>query len=151
MKAVDYLKRIKTLDSQIDNDIEELSTLEALATKTTSVMGGERIQASGSQEKMADCVAKIVDLQKEINEEIDRFTDFRKEARKLIHEACDADCMRLLHLRYLGVYNETTEKIEFRTWEQIAVEMNFTYQWVSGGLHQRALSQLQKALDERGE
>lgn len=138
MKAVDYLKQIKTMDAKINADIEELAQLEALATKTTSVLGGERVQSSGSQQKMADCVAKIVEMKQQIADEIDAYIDFKKEARDVIC-VCDADCLTLLHKRYF----------QFKKWERIAVEMNFTYQWVSDGLHQRALAQVQKVLDER--
>lgn len=138
MKAVDYLKQIKIMDAKISSDIDELAQLEALATKTTSVLGGERVQASGSQQKMADCVAKIVEMKIQIEQEIDAYIEFKKEARNVTC-ACDADCLMLVHKRYF----------QFKTWERIAVEMNFTYQWVSGGLHQRALSQVQRVLDER--
>lgn len=137
MKAIDYLKQIKRMDAQIDADIEELAQLEALATKTTSVMGGDRVQASSNQQKMESCVVKIVAMKNAITEEIDRYLDFKSEARELL-SLCDADCCRLLHSRYFL----------YKTWEQIAVEMNYTYKWVSGGLHQRALAQLQKILDE---
>ena len=139
MKAINYLKKIKTMDAQIDADILEIARLEALATKTTAVMGGERVQSSGSQEKMADCVVKIADMKDKLNKEIHDFLDYKDKARKLIAEACDADCCRLLHKRYFLD----------NTWEQIAVQLNYTYQWVSGGLHQKALAQLQKALDEK--
>ena len=137
MKAIGYLKQIKVMDAKINSDIEELAQLEALATKTTSVLGGERVQSSGSQQKMADCVTKIVELQEAINKEIDAFVDYKEQARKLLSN-CDADCINLLYKRYF----------QFKTWEVIAVEMNFTYKWVCGGLHQRALSQYQKGLDE---
>lgn len=139
MKAIDYMKQIKMMDTRIDGNILEIAHLEVLATKTTSVMGGERVQASGSQEKMADCVAKMADMKEQLEKDIKAFIQYKDEARKLLSEACDPDCCRLLHLRYFFDW----------TWEQIAVEMKFTYQWVSGGLHQRALAQLQKALDER--
>ena len=151
MKARTYLEVIKKQDAKIDARIDEIATLDAIATKTTSVMGGERVKASTSQEKMADTVGKIVDLKAELNAEIDRFIDYRNEAMKLIDEACDADCHKLLHKRYIGAYDTEKGRIIFKTWEQIAVEMGFTYQWVSDGLHKRALSQLQKILDERGE
>lgn len=139
MKAINYLKQIKIMDAKINSDIEELASLEALATKTTAVLGGERVQVSGSQQKMADCVAKIIDMQVQINNEIDAFVEYKQEARCIL-TACDADCITLLHKRYF----------QFQTWEQIAVDMCFTYQWVSGGLHKRALSQVQKVLDEKG-
>ena len=138
MKAINYLKQIKIMDAKINADIEELTSLETLATRTTSVLGGDRVQSSGSQQKMADSVAKIVDLREKINSEIDRFIDYKQEARELISD-CDAECITLISKRYF----------QFKTWESIAVDMNFTYQWVSGGLHQKALAQVQKALDER--
>ena len=138
MKAINYLKQIKIMDAKINADIEELTSLETLATRTTSVLGGDRVQSSGSQQKMADSVAKIVDLREQINAEIDRFIDYKQEARELI-SVCDAECITLISKRYF----------QFKTWESIAVDMNFTYQWVSGGLHQKALAQVQKALDER--
>ena len=142
MKALNYLKMIEKMDAQIESDLLELSRLETLATKTTSVLGGERVQSSSSQEKMADCVAMIIDMQAQLNDDIDKFIDFKLEARELIAKSCDADCCKLLHKRYF----------HYQTWEQIAVEMGYTYQWVSDrrkGLHGRALEQLQKGLDER--
>lgn len=140
MKAKEYLRQIKTMDAKINTDIEELASLEALATKTTSVLGDERVQSSGSQQKMADAVVKIADLRNRINEQIDRFVDYKEEVKNLLFEACDGDCISLLYKRYF----------QYKKWEEIAMEMNYTFRWVSGGLHQRALSQVQKVLDERG-
>lgn len=139
MKAIDYLERIGKMDAMIETKREELERLQTLAEKITASVGGERVQASGNQQKLEDCVIKIVQAQEEINASIDRFVDYKKEAMKLIDHACDADCIRLLYKRYFY----------YMKWEEIAVDMNYTYQWVSGGLHQRALSQVQKALDER--
>ena len=70
MKARTYLERIKKQDAQIDAMIEEIATLDAIAKKTTSVMGGERVQASTSQQKMADTVEKIVELKAKLNASI---------------------------------------------------------------------------------
>lgn len=139
MKALQYLKEIRRIDAKIDAKLEELERLNALITKTTVAMGGERVQTSGNPAKMENAVTKAVDLKDEINAEIDRLIDYKAEAIALIDSACDADSIRLLHSRYL----------QYKTWETIAVEMRYTYQWVSDGLHKRALSQLQKALDER--
>lgn len=138
MKAIDYLKKIKSIDATIVADMEELATLEAMAIKTTAVMGGERVQSSGSQQKMADCVVKIADLKSQIADELDELLELKREAREILCKACDGECITLLHKRYFL----------FETWEQIAVEMNFTYQWVSDGLHKRALAQYQKVIDK---
>lgn len=137
MKAFDYLNQIKRMDAKINNDIEELASLQALATKTTSTLGGNRVQASNGQQKMADCVIKIAELKKNIDVEIDAYVEYKDEMKRFIHEACDADCCRLLYLRYF----------RFETWETIAEEMKFSYQWVAGKLHKRALRQVQEKLN----
>lgn len=144
------MKSIKMLDAKINADIEHVDFLLSLATRITPMMGGERVQSSGSQHKMEDTVVKIVELKQEITEEIDAYIDRREVARKLINQYCDTDCVKLLTVRYLGKYNPMTTKQEFMTWEQIAVEMGYTYQWVSGGLHRRALDQLQIGIDQEG-
>lgn len=138
MKAFDYLNQIKKMDAKINNDIEELASLQTLATKTTSALGGNTVKASGSQQKMADCVIKITELKKDINLEIDAYVEYKHQVRKFIHEACDAECCRLLYLRYF----------RFETWEMIATEMKYSREWVTRGLHKRALGQVQNKLDE---
>ena len=138
MKAIDFLRKIKKIDANINFYIEELEKLNALATRTTSVMGGERVQTSGSQQKMADCVVNIVEKQEQLANEVNRLESYKETARQLLLE-CDAECLTVLNKRYF----------QYKSWEEIAVEMKFTYQWVSGGLHRKALAQFQKALDER--
>lgn len=137
MNAIIYLKRIKKMDMKIKVAMEELAQLEALATKTSVAMGDERIQSSGSQQKMADCVVKIADVKNEISKEVEELTRCKNEAMQILSN-CDAECIAILHKRYF----------QFKTWEQIAAEMGFTYKWVSGGLHQKALAQFQKTMDE---
>ena len=148
VKAKEYLLEIQKMDARIDADIEELAQLQSLAEKTTSVLGGERVQASGNQDKMADCTIKIMLMKQKINAEIESFIDYKAEAREMISKACDANCIKLLSKRYIGELNEESNRVEYRSWEEIAVELGFTYQWVSDGLHQRALAQLQKQLDK---
>ncbi len=56
---------------------------------------------------------------------------YRKRMRidETISHVEDPDCRTLLHSRY----------IEMLTWEEIAVNMGYTYQWVAGPLHGKAL------------
>lgn len=150
MKAKEYLKKIRSLDAVIDADIEELATLQALAEKTSVATDGERISSSGSQQRMADVVIRIVEMKDKITQEVDDLIAYKDKARQLVLNSCDEDCIRLLIKRYFGIYDPKSERTVYKTWEQIAIDMGFTYQWVSGGLHQRALSQLQKGLDKKG-
>ena len=149
MRAIDYLREIRKLDEKIIASIDQIDMLKALATRTTTVLSGDRVQTSGSQEKMADCVAEYTDRVNALNAEIDQYCDEREKARNLIFSVCDPECIRLLTMRYLGTFAENGGKAKYHTWEEIAVEMGYTYQWVAGGLHQRALSQVQKELDKQ--
>ena len=88
MNAIIYLKRIKKMDMKIKVAMEELAQLEALATKTSVAMGDERIQSSGSQQKMADCVVKIADAKNEINKEVEELTRCKNEAMQILSN-CD--------------------------------------------------------------
>lgn len=151
MRAKEYLRRIRLLDSMINSDIEHVATLEALATRTTPVLGGERVQTSGNQQKMEDSVIKILEVRDKIATEIDAYVNLKTEARDLIHEYCDPECITLLSKRYLGSYDGSYDRTIYKTWEQIAVEMGLSYAWVKGGLHRRALHQLQVGLNEQKE
>ena len=139
MEAFDYLNQIKKMDAKINNDIEELASLQALATRTTSALGGNVVKASGSQQKMADCVVKIAELKQSINAEVDALVEYKDQVKQLIHTACDAECCRLLYLRYF----------QFETWEIIASEMKYSRQWITRRLHKRAMGQVQCYLDKK--
>jgi hypothetical protein len=138
LKAKEYLNKIRTIEAGINADIEEIESLTTLATKVTSVINDDRVQTSSDQQKIETYSVKIADLKSKIARELVEFLDYKKTVIKLIRESCSTDCITLLHKRYF----------QYKKWEEIAVEMNYSYQWVSDGLHKKALSQVQKALDE---
>lgn len=149
MRAKDYLLQIRVLNAKIDYCQEEVMQLRALAEKTTSTFGGERVQTSDNPNKMEDRILKLMSKEDEVDAEIDRMLAYKEEVKRLVFASCDAECITLLQKRYLGEINRNTEEIEYKTWEEIAVEMGYTYQWVSDKLHKKALDQLQIGLDKR--
>ena len=68
-------------------------------------------------------------LQTEINHDIDRLIDLKREMVMLIKSVDNTECQTLLELRYLC----------FKTWEQIAVDMGYTIDNVYR-IHRKALS-----------
>ena len=80
---------------------------------------------------MADAVAKIVDLQAEINRDIDRLVDLKREMVRLIKAVDNTEYQTLLELRYLC----------FKTWEQIAVDMGYNVRHVYR-LHDEAVENI---------
>lgn len=147
MKAIDYLERIKKLDAEIEENRLEVERLKVMAKKTTASFGDERVQSSGSQQKMADKVVDYSDLEMKIEEDTAKLMECRNEARELVKKACDANCMKLISMRYFGKVIDG--KIKYFSWKEISTELNFTEQWVGVGLHKKALKQVQKELDER--
>ena len=77
---------------------------------------------------MEDAVIKILALSEEINTDIDRLVDLKVEITHAIKKVDDVECALLLELRYLC----------FKTWEQIAVELNYDIRHIYR-LHQQAL------------
>lgn len=63
---------------------------------------------------LEDTVVKIVDLQEEINRNIDRLVDLKRDIVRAIKRVKKPEYQVLLELRYLC----------FKTWEEIAVKMN---------------------------
>ena len=65
---------------------------------------------------MQDIIGKIVDLENEINADIDKLVDLKREMVAVIKAVENPEYQTLLELRYLC----------FKTWEQIAVDMKYS-------------------------
>jgi len=130
MTAKEYLGQAYRLDQRINSKVEQVASLNNLATKCTTVLTGMPRNPSHSVSTTADIVEKIVDLQVEINKDIDRLVDLKREIVQIIRSVIDTEFQTLLELRYLC----------FKPWEQIAVEMGYDLRYVFK-LHGRALEQ----------
>ena len=137
MTAKEELRQIKMLDERIENNTEELARLKSMATKVTSVMSGESVSRTRNTDTLGDTIAKIIKLQDDLNREVDRYVDLKREANELLSRLENPIYYQILHSRY----------ILYKTWEQIACDMDFTYQWVCE-LHGRALQEFGKLLEE---
>lgn len=118
------LKEIKKLDALINEKIRELDRLKTLATKVNHCQEGDRVKTSPRVDALSSTVAKIVDLQHEISDQIDAFVDLKAEVMKLVDELDDSLMIDILYKRYF----------EYKTLECIADECLITRQWVSSKL-----------------
>lgn len=73
-----------------------------------------RLNISYRNSRLEDTVVKIIDLQEEINRDIDKLVDLKRDIVKAIKRVKKPEYQILLELRYLC----------FKTWEEIAVKMN---------------------------
>lgn len=115
MTAKEYLNQAFRLDQRISSKIEIVSSLNDLARKCTPTITGMPHNPNKGSDNMATAVAKIIDLQEEINKDIDRLVDLKKEIYSVIQKIDNVECKTLLELRYLS----------FKTWEEIAVIMDY--------------------------
>lgn len=128
MTSKEYLSQAYRLDQRINSKLEQVESLNHLAAKVNTTLTGMPKNPNRAASTMADVVAKIIDLQQEINSDIDRLVDLKRELVTIIKAVANTEYQTLLELRYLC----------FKTWEQIAVEMNYTVRNVHL-LHKEAL------------
>lgn len=114
MTAKEYLSQAHRLDQRIDAKIAQVKSLNDLATKCTATITGMPRNPNGGS-TMETAVCKIIDLQDEINRDIDRLVDLKREIMEVIKAVADTEYQILLEKRYLC----------FHTWEQIAVDMGY--------------------------
>lgn len=132
LKAQDLLDQIKKIDTMIENKQAEVERWKAIATNTTAPTGTEKIQASGSLQKMADAICEYVDLEEE---------DIRQlfKQRRYIISVIE----KLTLTEYELLYNVYVLQLDF---DEAAEAVKRSRSWVNS-THGRALQNVQRILD----
>lgn len=112
-----YLQQLKSLNRLIDDKQEECDRLYARLTKITPTLQFAPGSGNSGKDSLGDGIVKLQTLRDEINAEIDRCVDLEKEINGVISSVENDRCRQVLRKRY----------VLFKTWEQIACEMNMTY------------------------
>lgn len=132
MTIKDSLKQYVRANGRIDAKLDEVSKLRALSTKVTSALSHETVSASPS-DNLGNIVAKICDLEREVDEEIDSLEKVKEDVVRLIERVDDAKLREVLERRY----------INDQKWEEIAFKMGYDIRWIYR-MHGMALSRIQK-------
>lgn len=140
MTAKEYLMQIRKLNSDIQNIDDEIKKLREETASLRSAWPDGQLHGTGTTDPTGRVAVQLAD---ELADAERRHVQCRRklwrkrlEVIEAIRKVERADCSRLLYLRY----------VQCERWEQIAVEMDFTYQWVAGGLHSIALKEFEKIL-----
>ena len=132
MSAKDYLSQAYRIDQRINSKIEQVQSLRDLAEKATATLSDvPPSKGTRNIHRMEDVIAKMVDLESEINADLTHLINLKHEIVTVIKCVESPELQTLLELRYLC----------FKTWEQIAVELHFDLRWVHR-LHNRALNEV---------
>ena len=106
-----------------------------MATKATSTLTGMPRNPNHATSSMEDVIAKIIDLQAEINNDIDTLVDLKRNLSATIKAVGNTEYQTVLEKRYLC----------FQSWEQIAVEMGYDLRWLYR-IHGKALEEVKAIL-----
>lgn len=137
MKAKEYLNRAYKLDHRINSKLAQISDLNLLATKATSVIGDVPPSGTPNSHRTQDVIGRIIDLESEINREIDALLDIKKEVMDAIGRVSNIDGQLVLEKRYLC----------YCSWEEIAIDLNCSVRRTHI-VHGKALDELEKILSE---
>lgn len=125
-----WLARYQEINKDIDQLLLEQSQLKDLVTRVTPNLSGMPRGGGGDSRQAA--IAKIVDLERQIDQKIDALADLRQGIARVVEAMPNGNYRRLLNLRYIAG----------KRWEEIALIMGYDYSWVIK-MHGRALDILQ--------
>ena len=138
MNALEFLQQAYMLEQRIETKLQEISSLRALAETMRSFAGNEPVCRSRNVTALEDSVIKIMEQEEELNAEIDRLVDLKREIGDVLSEVKDLNFRLILEKRHLC----------FESWPRIGEEMGHTERWAQIK-HRAALRVVQQILDRR--
>ena len=128
MSTKDYLSQAYRIDQRINSKLAQVMSLRDLLGKATGTLSGAPKAATPNPHSMEDTMAKMVDLENEINDDIDALVDLKTEIMRRIKRVENTEYQTILELRYLC----------FKRWEEVSVELGYSIQHLFR-LHDEAL------------
>lgn len=146
-EAQEYLKRFREVDGDILNLLAEAKRWKEIAqgltagSQTVKINGIEhamdRVQSSGSQQRMADAVCEYIDIEEDIKRRLAMYATKRNEILDVIRKL-PYDKRNVIHKRY----------VQNLSFDEISLLCDKSRSWVTS-IHGRALQDVQNILDER--
>ena len=137
-KAQARLERVEMIDTVVKNKLIEQRQWHDLALSITANMGGEKVQSSGSQSRMADALNKCMDMETEIAGAVDKLVAEKREIVAVIEQIDSPVEYDVLHRRY----------VQYKSLQEIADHYKKEYGWATT-THGRALANVQSILDRK--
>lgn len=125
-----FLSQIRHLDLLIDTKVSQLNQIRN-RMEYVSPTFGERVQGTKDPDKFTSGVAKIIELEKVIDADIDVLVDMKIQAREMIESLDNVIDKVVLYKHYF----------EGKTYEDIASEVYYSSRWVKK-VHDDAIDKL---------
>lgn len=102
MTAKEYLRQVAVLDKKIEQKTREKDDLINMAAGLRSPTNDpNKVQTSAVGDRMADTIARYVDIENEINSMIYEYVAKKDKIINEIHSLSDVRYIELLYLRYI--------------------------------------------------
>lgn len=124
------LLEYRAIERRINRLIDEKAAWNAKATATTSSFS-DMPRSGGGSDKIQTTVEKIIEIEEKLDHEIDALVDLRNRIETAVEKLEDGRLRDVMRYRY----------IDGMKWEQIAVEMHYSYMQVCR-LHGKALLEI---------
>lgn len=138
MLAKDFLEQIKKDADKIQNKLIELYQLRCLASGVGSISLNDRVQSSPEGDRLGKIVAKIVDVEKEIDEMIDNLVAEKQKRIEVIEKVQLEN-----NLQYIVLHKHY---VQYKSFTDIADEEGYSNVWILK-IHQEALKNVEKILN----
>ena len=133
MTTKQYLNQIDRINRMINNKLAEIYQLKTMVCSISVSADEDKVQTSSDKDKLGSAVAKIVDLENEINKAIDMYVGKREKIISQIEAINDVMEYQVLFSRY----------IEGKTFEQIAEDNEYSVRQMLR-IHGSALVEFEK-------
>ena len=137
MKTKDYLSQVSRLNKMKNNKLSEISQLRELSISISAIGNDEKVQTSPNFDKIGTAIAKIDELESNLDKMIDEYLVKRERIIAQIDTMEEESVYQILFSRY----------IEKKTFEKIATEMEYSWRQIVR-LHGKALQQFEKKYGE---
>ena len=138
MTAKEYLLQAYLLEERIDSKLMQVERLRGLATKSTAIIRMDPGGGSGDGDFMENTIIRIVDMEREISEEINRLVDLKREIAEVIRQVGDPDLQTLLEMRYLC----------YRDWPEIMDSLHRSSSTMFH-MHRKAMEKIDKIINSK--
>ena len=136
MTVKEWLMRARNLDREIEHLRAEKQDAFDFATKITAECGGEVVQTSKKNTTEKKFVS-YAEYDEKIHKRVGELFKVKIEIQHAIEKVDDSVLRTLLFTRY----------IQHWTWEQIAVDLHYTYTHVVHNLHPKALNKVKELIE----
>lgn len=136
MTTKEYLMQYRDAVRRASAAQDHLTELREMAERITPNYGGSGGGTHQIGDKLGAAVARLVDAESRVSDELELLEATEREVIGTIDKITDGTLHTLLYERY----------INGKTWEQIAVDMHYSYRGVTK-MHGRALLAVKECIE----